>query len=311
MLKSLIFTFNLLIEQSIYCQSNCPTEIVTGIATHYTNTSNISGTCMFPPNENPAYICAVNTAKYDTSSICGSCLQITGAVGQEIFYVIDEQPSATTNSLDLDQAGFEAILGTSTNGSGTVNWKIVSCPLTSLPLQLTISSGSSAWYYMYHILHAVNPITTVEVSINGTWTNLIRNNNNTWILAPNNVPIADIRVTDIFGEQLIIPNVDASNSSTPYFAATNFTPCTASSNGINQLISDNIYLTYEENLITINSSAILNRILISDITGKEVFQLSPLSKNQQIETSYLTKGYYSIEAIEQNGLKKRISFIIK
>ncbi len=297
-------------------QSDCPSQTYTGTATYYSTAGSAPGACSFPTSENLTYICAVNSTQYNTAAMCGACLQVSGTLGQQIVYVVDEGNSLGTNALDMNQAAFEAIVGNANLGTGTVTWKVVSCPLASYPLELTQATGSNPWYLNYTIHRSVNPIDSVEVLISGIWNAMTRQSYNGWTAAsftPNNVTIADVRVTDIFGEKITIPNVDMTNIGVSYFATSNFTPCVTSNVGLDALSKSTSKVLYDENNVIIKSVNPIQSIAVFDLMGKEVYRMETKEPVQtyQINASQLAKGFYSLTMIEETGEQRNLTVVIR
>jgi expansin (peptidoglycan-binding protein) len=98
-----------------------------------------------------ATIFAPNQAWYNGSSSCGVCVQVFGALGSTILTVADECPvtgnerwcSGDMTHFDIDQRTFPS-LGSSSWGVMLLNWRYVTCPSASNPVNLISKADSSS-----------------------------------------------------------------------------------------------------------------------------------------------------------------------
>lgn len=226
-MKNVLFLVFVSFLHYSWSQTPCPTAVFSGTGTFYTSDPLQIGACSFPGSENTMYFCAMNEAQYNTASFCGTCLEITGNAGTEIVYVTDMTPGGLSGNLDMNQAAFEATVGAASLGSGSISWRQVNCPFAS-PVSLTTGAGTNPYYIEYTIHQHVNEIQNVEIYVNSSWQGLQRQTNNVWTapFALNNVITCDVRITDLFGQTVLVSGV-SNNGAGSYNADGNFSPCSA------------------------------------------------------------------------------------
>ena len=165
-----------------------------------------------------------NNAKY-----CGMCVEADGPAGTAIIQIVDECPDCWDRSssgqiltgtntkfgdIDLSPAAFEAVVGHQDVGIGDFDWHEVSCPWTT-PIHIIIE-GSNQWYAKVIIGNHKNRIASVEVSDNGgsSWVSMERGMDNGWVKGSLSSPTKELKITDIYGSEIIMENVDFSSTIT-------------------------------------------------------------------------------------------------
>ena len=107
------------------------------------------------------------------------------------------------HQLDLSRDAF-ARLADPMTGQLDVTWQLVS-PASLPDMSVRYKTGSSRWWCGIQVIGHRNPVARLEVRTGGTWTRLTRPEYN-YFLSPHGAGCgAAIRVTDIYGEQLVVP----------------------------------------------------------------------------------------------------------
>jgi expansin (peptidoglycan-binding protein) len=292
-MRSLVL-FALLFSSSSFSQSECPITVYSGTATYYGDGS--GGTCSFPNGEIPVNFCSVNTIDYATAALCGACLEVTGAAGTSTVYVVNEFIGASSGFLDLSEVAFQETVGQLSQGTGSVSWKVINCPdFTSLPIELT-NVASNPWYVDFVIHKHVNPIASVEIFVGGVWQSLTRQNYNSWVntgITMSNETVLAARVTDIFGQQVLVNDIDMTNTAQTYLGEGNFTPCSAADLSETE---QKLQILQGPGSITIKYAEQPTQILLNDLLGKEIktVMLQSTYRSTEISTSELPIGLYYI-----------------
>lgn len=301
----LIFLFGLFSINLIYAQSPCSTTSYTGTASSYSMTNN-QNACSFIPADFLPYTCAINDQQYNTAEFCGACLEVTGNTGTDTVLVVDYGTGLGTNGLDLSPSAFEKIVGPINQGLGSVTWKVVSCPLKQNSIELTINQGSSAYYYSFVLHKSVNKINKVEAYINGNWVSLTRNNANSWSTSANNQTLFNVRITDEFGEMVMINNVDITQTSQVFTSTSNFTACSSpTTNSLSkQSLTQQLHISVQTNSIQVISPLEIEKVNMTNLQGKMVSE----STNSLITTEHIASGIYilSITTSNQEIIKQTI-----
>lgn len=301
-MKSLSLLLLLSITFTGFGQSDCSTTVYSGTGTFYIDAGTSPGACAFPITENLPFICAINLDQYNTASLCGTCLEVTGNQGSEIVYVVDQFSPSSAGDLDFNQAAFEAIIGNTSLGSGAISWKVVSCPLTSFPLELTIGSGVNPFYHVFLIHRHVNQLSLVEEWINSSWVAMTRTSSNSWERSVDNVSNTNVRVTDIFGEQIVINGIDIFNASTSYFASTNFTPC-LSENSLSELDPSVMKILVGPTEVSVSSKKLIQTLRVLDMNGRMLIERVYDVPAHQVSTPMngLSSGSYILQLEGSDG----------
>lgn len=149
-------------------------------------------------------IAAMNVADYETAKACGAYILIHASNGKSItVHIVNECPApCAPGQIDLSQGAF-AKLADLKVGRLAITWTLVS-PGTADPISIRYKTGSSQWWCGIQVIGHRNPVGSLEVRVGGTWRALDRTGYN-YFLSPNGSGCGgQIRVTDIYGQQLVI-----------------------------------------------------------------------------------------------------------
>eukprot|EP01122_Echinamoeba_exundans_P016903 TRINITY_DN8718_c0_g1_i1.p1 TRINITY_DN8718_c0_g1~~TRINITY_DN8718_c0_g1_i1.p1 ORF type:complete len:472 (+),score=70.54 TRINITY_DN8718_c0_g1_i1:75-1490(+) len=159
------------------------------------------GSTLFAPNE----------AWYNGSNSCGVCVQVFGALGSTIITVADECPvagnqqwcSGDMTHFDIDQRTFPS-LGNTAWGVMLLNWRFVTCPSASNPVNIVSkAAGSNFWISLMPRDHNT-AVSSLQIRENGTsnFVSVTRASYNQFEYSNNGgirFPIT-VRVTNIYGD---------------------------------------------------------------------------------------------------------------
>lgn len=306
-----------------YAQGDCDQTLYTdGYATYYTLLEDGSSsivTCSFDAvtDIKGTFYGALHSGKLqedNDAKYCGMCVQMTGDAGTEIVQVADECPTCThsVNDIDLSPQAFEAIVGDLGIGLQNVSWEEVSCPwVDNLHV---IVQGSNQWYAKVIIGNHINRIDNVEVQQGGSWVSMSRGPDNGWV---NDGSINEIsksfRITDIYGEQIIVSGIDFSanptNSKTD--GGSNFMPCVGVYTGeVNPLDHVSVFPNPANNKIVLEGIETAETIEILNINGQtvgELYQTNGIG-SLGVDISGLASGVYVVKmtGVNGNGIAKFI-----
>jgi expansin len=178
-----------------------------GEATFYSDTT--FGHCGFPTAQQQYYHGAMNNEDYDTAASCGTWVHITGPLGEVTAFIDDECPECKKGDIDLGPRTF-GMIGNLADGRIPISWRYVEAPVSG-PIRYFWKDGSSQWHIELQIRNHRYAIYRVEICIPpGDWISMPRQTYNFFVLAGgvNAKPGPyTIRVTDIFGQQLVDSNV--------------------------------------------------------------------------------------------------------
>ncbi|HET9656855.1 MAG TPA: expansin EXLX1 family cellulose-binding protein [Kineosporiaceae bacterium] len=147
-------------------------------------------------------IVAMNRADYDNSQACGAYLAVTGPTGTRITVkVVDQCPECRPGDLDLSAEAF-AKLASPSAGRIRVSWSLLS-PTVSGPVSYVYKSGSSQYWCAIQVRNHRNPVRSLEVRVGGGWRSLPRQSYNYFLSADGAGCGSQLRITDIYGGQLI------------------------------------------------------------------------------------------------------------
>jgi expansin (peptidoglycan-binding protein) len=176
----------------------------TGQATYYNATG--AGNCGFDATPNDLMVCAMNDTEYDTASVCGAAIRITGPKGEVTVRIVDRCPECPRGNVDLSKQAFAKIADT-IQGRVAITWSYVETAVTG-PVQYRIVTGSNQWWIGILVLNHRNPVTKLEAMKNNAWKILPRMEWNVFVDSTGlGVGPYSFRVTDLYGEQLIDANI--------------------------------------------------------------------------------------------------------
>jgi expansin (peptidoglycan-binding protein) len=176
-----------------------------GVATAYASGDG-SGACLFDPTDDPM-IAAMNVADYESAKACGATVLIHAANGASITVrIVNECPApCAPGQIDLSQQAF-AKLAALKVGRLAITWSLLS-PATTDDISIRYKTGSSRWWCGLQVIGHRNPVAALEVQVAGKWRQLPRTDYNYFISADGSGCGGAIRVTDIYGQQLVIKGI--------------------------------------------------------------------------------------------------------
>jgi expansin (peptidoglycan-binding protein) len=174
----------------------------TGVATFYQGAQN-TGACLFDPSPDH-FTAAMNEKDYEGSNACGAYIQVHGSNGATITVRITNlcPYPCRVGQLDLDPEAYK-LLAPPQTGETPITWKLVS-PNISGGIAIRYMTGSSQWWCGIQVINHRNPVARLEVKTAGGWKALPRSSYNYFISAKGAGCGADIRVTDIYGQALVV-----------------------------------------------------------------------------------------------------------
>jgi expansin (peptidoglycan-binding protein) len=155
-------------------------------------------------------IAAMNVTDYETSKACGDTILIHAGNGKSITVRITNECPApcAPGQIDLSHEAF-AKLADLKVGRLAITWTLVS-PAGADPLSIRYKSGSSRYWCGIQVIGHRNPVASLEVSTGSTWRQLPRTDYNYFVSADGTGCGGQIRVTDIYGQQLVIGGISVS-----------------------------------------------------------------------------------------------------
>jgi expansin (peptidoglycan-binding protein) len=176
-----------------------------GVATEY-SAGNGDGACLFGPAAD-LMIAAMNYTDYETAKACGAYVLVQAADGASVTVLITNEcplPCAP-GQLDLSQQAF-ARLANPAAGRIPITWKLLS-PAMSRTISVRYKAGSSRWWCGIQVIGHGNPVALLEVRAGDRWQALPRTSYNYFISGDGSGCGGPIRITDIYGQQLIINGI--------------------------------------------------------------------------------------------------------
>jgi expansin (peptidoglycan-binding protein) len=176
-----------------------------GVATEY-SAGNGDGACLFGPAAD-LMIAAMNYTDYETAKACGAYVLVQAANGASVTVLITNEcplPCAP-GQLDLSQQAF-ARLANPAAGRIPITWKLLS-PAMSRTISVRYKAGSSRWWCGIQVIGHGNPVALLEVRVGDRWQALPRTSYNYFLSGDGSGCGGPIRITDIYGQQLIINGI--------------------------------------------------------------------------------------------------------
>ncbi|WP_328369018.1 expansin EXLX1 family cellulose-binding protein [Streptomyces sp. NBC_00445] len=179
-----------------------PKTTYQGVATAY-EAADGNGACLFGPSPD-LMIAAMNTTDYETSRACGAYVLVRAANGKSITVrITNECPlPCAPGQIDLSQQAF-AKLADLKVGRIPITWQLLS-PSTSETISIRYKTGSSQYWCGIQAIGHRNPVARLEVRTGDGWRQLPRTEYNYFLSEGGSGCGSSIRLTDIYGEQLII-----------------------------------------------------------------------------------------------------------
>ncbi|WP_089101953.1 expansin EXLX1 family cellulose-binding protein [Streptomyces hyaluromycini] len=174
-----------------------------GVATSY-DVGNGDGACSYGPTSD-VMTAAMNTADYETAKACGAYVSVRAASGASITVRITNECPApcAVGQLDLSRQAF-AKLAPLSAGRITITWSLLS-PATSDTVSIRYKTGSTQYWCGIQAIGHRNPLARLEVHTSAGWLALTRTDYNYFLSEQGTGCGAEIRLTDIYGEQLTVP----------------------------------------------------------------------------------------------------------
>jgi expansin (peptidoglycan-binding protein) len=170
----------------------------TGDGTFYGATG--EGNCLYEASSD-RMIGAMNQQDYENSQACGAYLRVTGPNGKSLtIKVVDRCPECQPGDIDLSQEAFAQLAPVSA-GRVKVSWQLLS-PALSGPVSYKYKDGSSQYWCGIQVRNHRNPVRSLELKVNGAWKSVPRLEYNYFVSADGSGCGSDIRITDIYGNQL-------------------------------------------------------------------------------------------------------------
>ncbi|MER5787799.1 expansin EXLX1 family cellulose-binding protein [Streptomyces sp. NPDC001980] len=174
-----------------------------GVATSY-DVGNGDGACSYGPTSD-VMTAAMNTADYETAKACGAYVSVRAASGTSITVRITNECPApcAVGQLDLSQQAF-AKLAPLSAGRIAITWSLLS-PAVSDTVSIRYKTGSTQYWCGIQAIGHRNPLARLEVRTGGGWLALTRTGYNYFLSEQGTGCGGEIRLTDIYGEQLTVP----------------------------------------------------------------------------------------------------------
>jgi expansin (peptidoglycan-binding protein) len=295
-------------------QSNCNSKVYSqGSATYYTLLDDAAGTgrngnCTFVNSDVKPYYGAMYTPVYDNSNYCGVCVEVTGKKGTQIIQIVDQCPSCQVDGdIDLSPAAFQVIIGDLSIGKSPISWKAVACPLAGKNIRVS-TQGSNQWYAKVIIEQHVNKIKAVEIYNSSSWKSLVREADNGWTTSGVSIPgNTQVRITDIFNEQVVVDGVEIASGTNKTFTGTsNFKPCiTTSLEDLSAIRNIQIYPNPASDQILIDDVKDIQLINVYNVLGELVMtkQINPSQDKLMMDISALKTGIYTLLFTTRNNVE--------
>ncbi|NUR60077.1 MAG: hypothetical protein HOV87_15635 [Catenulispora sp.] len=179
-----------------------------GVATAY-DAGTGDGACLFGPAAT-MMIAAMNVADYETSKACGDTIAIHADNGKSITVLITNECPApcAPGQIDLSHEAFSKLADLRV-GRLSITWSLVS-PAAGNPISIRYKTGSSQWWCAVQVIGHRNPVAQLELKVGGGWRQLPRTDYNYFLSADGTGCGGTIRVTDIYGQQLVITGISVS-----------------------------------------------------------------------------------------------------
>lgn len=321
-MQKLLLLFMLGATLHIHAQSNCAPEVYSsGQATYYLLLEQGRiGNCTFINDSVKPYYAALATGMYngpggsEPGKWCGACVEVTGQRGTEIVQIVDQCPTCENSfqDLDLSPQAFEAIVGPLSQGIGPLSWHEVPCPRFNKPIYVIIQ-GSNQWYGKVIVAGHNNRIGRVEIKNGTVWEDMERGEDNGWVKGNlGGLNSYDVRITDIFGEQVTVTGVDLRVGDGMVMGDSNFDPCVVASStdfAAYQFIEQ--YPNPVEDRINFSGVSGISNIQILNAHGASVADkiLSSSSDELSINTTDLTMGLYFVQFKKDGAVVHRSKFV--
>lgn len=207
---TLLFIFMCSVNNYAIGQSTDPMinfdDLHSGVATYYGATG--KGNCSFDATPNNLMVAAMNDKDYYGSNACGAFVNINGPNGNITVRIVDRCPECAPGDIDLSQEAFK-LIADPIDGRVSITWKYVEGEIGG-PVQYKFKEGSSPYWMGLQVRNHLNPIKALEIKDQqGQWVELNRELYNYFLKDSGMGPGPyDIRLTDVFGQQLVDTGVE-------------------------------------------------------------------------------------------------------
>ncbi|MCX4910964.1 expansin EXLX1 family cellulose-binding protein [Streptomyces sp. NBC_00878] len=190
-----------------------------GVATFYD--SDGTGACLYDASGD-VMTAAMNHTDYESAKACGAYVRVRAANGASITVrITNECPGeCAPGHIDLSAQAF-AKLAPPSLGEIPITWTLLS-PSAADTISVRYKSGSSRYWCGVQVIGHRNPVARLEVRAGSGWRQLPRTDYNYFISDGGSGCGGEIRITDIFGEQLTVTGIaltpDAVQSTRVQFA---------------------------------------------------------------------------------------------
>ena len=167
------------------------------------------GTCSFPGEPPDNLHVGLSTPEFGTADLCGGYLEVTGPAGTVRVKVTDHCPRCAPGLIDVTRTAFARIADEAA-GRAPVTYRLARNPPLAEAISLRVKAGSSRWWTQIQPLDHGNPIARFEALQDGAWRALVHTADNYWTAADPGLgdgPFT-VRITDVFGQQVTIDQVE-------------------------------------------------------------------------------------------------------
>jgi expansin (peptidoglycan-binding protein) len=186
-----------------------PGQTYSGDGTYYA--ADGSGNCSYPAGGD-LMVAAMNETDYEGSYNCGAYIEATGPKGTVTVKIVDRCPECQPGDVDFSPQAFAKIADLSA-GRVPITWHLVSAPAGIGTIQFVVKDGSNPWWVAFQVRQHATIVSTLEVQVSGSWQALERQQYNYFLASSGlgNGPFT-IRITDIYGQQLVQSGITLSPS---------------------------------------------------------------------------------------------------
>jgi expansin (peptidoglycan-binding protein) len=170
------------------------------------------GNCSFPsPPADDLFVALGQKNQYSEGAACGTYIDVTGPKGKTRVKVIDSCPECPVGHLDLSLTAFKKI-GVQSDGIIPITYKSVPNAAVPGPISVRVKEGSSQYWLSVLIDNHANQLASVKIAgSGGSFKSASHEDFNYWTLpsGAGNGPFK-IKITDIYGNSVTVPNIKLS-----------------------------------------------------------------------------------------------------
>jgi len=134
----------------------------TGDGTYYGATG--AGACGYDPSPGNLMVAAMNAQQWNSSAVCGMCVEVTGPKGPAnkiVVRIVDLCPECKQGDLDLSEQAFSLIAEKSA-GRVPITWQPVACSVSG-PVSYKFKDGSSQYWMAIQVRNSRLPVSKIEL----------------------------------------------------------------------------------------------------------------------------------------------------